>query len=143
MRRAFRVVSRAIPTATSSERPKQKPRSSQVEVPGQRCFSQFRPPIDSRRSNQVGRRQVFWLPALEAPKHDTQRFGKLFLPPRLPIPATHGESGILRRSSPVTAARPRPIFTAFPFGPLFRRATCNRKLLEPKSQICQGRKEKN
>ncbi len=56
------MVSRAIPTATSREQPKQKPRSSQVEVPGQRCFSQSRPPIDSRRSNQVGRRQVFWLP---------------------------------------------------------------------------------
>ncbi len=39
------------------------------------------------------------------------------LPPRLPMRATHPRSGLLRRSSPVTAARPRPIFTAFPFGP--------------------------
>jgi len=43
--------------------------------------------------------------------------GGPILPPRLPIPATHGDSGMLRRSSPVTAARPRPILTAFPFVP--------------------------
>jgi len=31
----------------------------------------------------------------------------------------------LRRSSPVTAARPRPIRTAFPLAPAVRRTTCN------------------
>ena len=53
------------------ERPKQKPRSLQVKVPGQMCFCRSRPPIDSRRSNQVGCRQVFWLPGQSpaAPSH--------------------------------------------------------------------------
>ena len=32
-------------------------------------------------------------------------------------PQTNGDSGIVQQSSPVTAARPWPIFTAFPFTP--------------------------
>ena len=37
------------------------PRSSQVEAPGRKVKRSGRP-IDSRRPNQVGNRQVFWLP---------------------------------------------------------------------------------
>jgi hypothetical protein len=56
---------------------------------------------DSRRRVQVDHRQVFWLPGRPsaAPSHrDTKSTTVAFE----------------QRSSPVTAARPRPIFTAFP-----------------------------
>jgi len=56
---------------------------------------------DSRRRVQVDHRQVFWLPGhtSAAPSHrDTKSSTVAFK----------------QRSSPVTAARPRPIFTAFP-----------------------------
>ena len=41
-------------------------------------------------------------------------------------PDTHRNSGISQHSSPVTAARPRPILTAFPFSPGYGRDTCNK-----------------
>jgi hypothetical protein len=59
--------------------------------------------MHSRRHDQVGCRQVFWLP------------GQPSAASSHPVP--NRDSDILRRSSPVTAARPRPILTAFPFRP--------------------------
>ena len=97
------------------EQPVQKPRSLACPRPrgdfSITIHNRSRRPIDSRRLDQVGCRQVFWLPALET------LFQGLILLLRLPILTTHQDSGILQHSSPVTAARPRPIFTAFPFKP--------------------------
>ena len=52
--------------------------------------------------------------------------------------ATHPDSGLMRRSSPVTAARPRPILTAFPTGPDFTRDTCNVGQITLRSSRGQG-----
>ncbi len=91
------------------------PGPSHTRRPGQSCFS------ISRFRTAASREGVTRLAA--------GRFSgsRVILPPRLPIAITHRDSGILRRSSPVTAARPRPIFTAFPVSPPIKASNLQRR----------------
>jgi hypothetical protein len=105
----------------ASGRRKQEPRSSRIEAPGQRGLRQLPKTFPANRLTREGRSR------LVAGRSSGFRFVPGGLPPRLPIPIPHRDSGLLRRASPVTAARPRPILTAFPFIPsgLSRSGTCN------------------
>jgi hypothetical protein len=82
------------------ERAKQKPRRLTIEgFRGIRLkdrSDRFRVGRLCRDGNQVCHRQVFWLPG-HSPAAPSHPYGQW----------------LLRRSSPVTAARPRPTFTAF------------------------------
>lgn len=75
--------------------------------------------MDSRRQNQVGYRQVFWLPGA---------FEKTLekLPPRLPAAITHHNSGLCGGQSPGYSGASAAESHGLPFfGPDCSRDTCN------------------